>query len=141
MPALVAMLAADPVAQAREEPATGDLAAYYAAFDVIDVQEHELLLVADRGGEVVATLQLTLLPGLARRGALRAQIEAVRVREDLRGEGLGAAMIGWTIDEAQRRGCTLVQLTSDNARVDAHRFYQRLGFTASHTGFKLSLPR
>ena len=89
------------------------------------------------GGAVVATLQLTVIPGLARRGSLRGQIEAVRVHEDLRGRGLGEALMTWAIDEARRRGCTLVQLTSDKRREDARRFYERLGFTASHEGFKL----
>ena len=88
---------------------------------------------------MVATLQLTFIPGLARRGALRAQIEAVRVHPDLRGRGLGHALIASAIDEARRRGCALVQLTSDVRRTDAARFYERLGFVASHTGFKLQL--
>ena len=87
----------------------------------------------------MGTFQLSFLPGLARRGALRAQIEAVRVRADHRGRGLGAAMIGWAIEEARRRGCALVQLTTDKARADAHRFYEGLGFVASHEGLKLPL--
>ena len=85
------------------------------------------------------TLHLTVLPGLDRRGASRAQIEAVRVRADLRGRGLGRAMASWTLEEARRRGCALVQLTSDGSRTDAHRFWAGLGFTASHVGFKLPL--
>lgn len=85
------------------------------------------------------TLQLSVLPGLARRGASRAQIEAVRVRGRYRDRGLGTAMVTWAIDKARRRGCALVQLTSDRSRGDAHRFYRRLGFTASHDGFKLPL--
>jgi len=84
-------------------------------------------------------MQLSFLPGLARRGALRAQIEAVRVRDDFRGGGLGAAMLAWAIDEARRRGCALVQLTTDKSRTSAHRFYERLGFVASHEGMKLTL--
>jgi GNAT superfamily N-acetyltransferase len=88
---------------------------------------------------VVGTLQLTLIPGMARRGALRAQIEAVRVRENLRGRGLGSALLAWAVDEARRRGCALVQLTSDKRRAEAHRLYGRLGFEASHEGFKLRL--
>jgi GNAT superfamily N-acetyltransferase len=84
-------------------------------------------------------LQLGVLPGLARRGALRAQLEAIRVRQDLRGRGLGEAMLQWSVAEARRRGCTLVQLTSDKSRADAHRFYGRLGFVASHDGFRLHL--
>ncbi len=86
-------------------------------------------------------MQLSFLPGLARRGALRAQIEAVRVRDDHRGRGLGAALFQWAIEEARRRQCALVQLTTDKSRADAHRFYERLGFVASHEGLKLRLLR
>ena len=82
---------------------------------------------------------LTFIPGLARHGALRAQIEAVRVGGRYRSQGLGEAMIRWAVDEARRRGCRLVQLTSDKRRTSAHRFYSRLGFAASHEGFKLQL--
>ena len=89
---------------------------------------------------MVATMQLTFLPGLARRGASRMQIEAVRVDGDLRGNGIGSAMIRWAVAEAGRRGAALVQLTSDNTRLDAHRFYERLGFVQSHAGFKLAPP-
>ena len=117
-----------------------DLTPYLAAFDAVDADPGELLVVAERARAVVGTLQLSILSGLARRGAIRAQIEAVRVRDDQRHQGLGGAMLRWAIAEAQRRGCGLVQLTSDNARVDAHRFYERLGFVASHIGYKLQLP-
>ena len=86
-------------------------------------------------------MQLTFLPGLARRAALRAQVEAVQARGDFRSRGLGAALLEWAIDEARRRGCALVQLSCDKSRVDAHRFYERLGFVASHEGLKLTLPR
>ncbi len=89
--------------------------------------------------DVVGTMQLSFIPGLARRGALRVQIEAVRVGEHYRSQGLGGPMFGWAIAEAQRRGCALVQLTTDKARTDAHRFYERLGFIASHEGLKLEL--
>ena len=84
-------------------------------------------------------MQLTSIPGLARAGATRLQIEAVRVRAELRGNGLGGAMIAWAVAEGRRRGAGLVQLTSDQTRLDAHRFYERLGFAASHVGFKLAL--
>ena len=84
-------------------------------------------------------MQLSFLPGLARRGALRAQLETVRVHADYRGQGLGAAMFEWAIEESRRRGAALVQLTTDKSRSDAHRFYDRLGFVASHEGFKLHL--
>jgi GNAT superfamily N-acetyltransferase len=88
---------------------------------------------------VVGTLQLTFIPGMARRGALRAQIEAVRVGEAQRGLGLGREMMLWAIEESRRRGCALVQLTTDKQREAAHRFYARLGFAASHEGMKLAL--
>jgi GNAT superfamily N-acetyltransferase len=116
-----------------------DLAAYTTAFLAIDADPAHLLVVAESSGEIVGTMQLSFMPGLARRGELRAQIEAVRVAESFRGSGLGAAMMGWAIGEARRRGCGLVQLTSDKSRTDAHRFYQRLGFVASHEGMKLAL--
>ena len=90
-------------------------------------------------GTVVATMQLTLIPGLARGGATRMQVEAVRVAASARGHGLGTAMMRWAIDEARSRGAALVQLTSDARREDAHRFYERLGFSPSHVGFKLFL--
>ena len=137
VPAIVALLADDPLGARRESP--DDLAPYLAAFEVIDADPHQVLVVADRDGAVVGTAQLTLLAGLSRRGATRAQIEAVRVSSDERGSGLGTTLIEWAIDEARNRGCALVQLTSDKSRMDAHRFYTRLGFQATHEGFKLML--
>jgi GNAT superfamily N-acetyltransferase len=140
IPALVALLAADQLGTTRDGVNTDqDLAAYQRAFGAIDADPAHLLVVAQAGPRVVGTLQLSFIPGLARRGALRAQIEAVRVHESYRGRGLGAAMMGWAIEEARRRGCGLVQLTSDKSRPDAHRFYQQLGFVASHEGMKLRL--
>jgi GNAT superfamily N-acetyltransferase len=139
--AIVAMLADDPLGAQREQE--GD-PAYLAAFDVLDADPRQLLVVADLNSadlnsEVVGTLQLTFLPGLSRRGATRAQIEAVRVRADQRGSGLGGTLIRWAVDTAREHGCALVQLTTDASRVDAHRFYERLGFQASHVGMKLAL--
>ena len=96
-------------------------------------------MVVAAGDQPVGTLQLTIIPGLARRGALRGQIEAVRIHAEHRGSGLGADLMRWAIDESRRRGCALVQLTSDTSRTEAHRFYERLGFEASHTGFKFKL--
>jgi GNAT superfamily N-acetyltransferase len=138
--AVVDLIAADQLGATRDGVRDeADLTAYRAAFESIDADPAHLLIVADQGGEVVGTMQLSFLPGLARRGAPRAQIEAVRVAQSQRGSGLGAAMMRWAIDEASRRGCALVQLTSDKARTDAHRFYARLGFVASHEGMKLAL--
>ena len=135
--AIVAMLADDHLGARREDP--DDLAPYLAAFKAIDADPHQFLAVARRGDRVVGTLQLTFLPGLSRRGALRAQIEAVRVHADERGAGLGARLVAWAEEEALRRGCSMVQLTSDASRTDAHRFYERLGYTASHVGLKKPL--
>lgn len=140
LPAIVDLLAADQLGATRDGVRTAeDLAAYRQAFNAIDGDSAHLLVVAEAGGSIVATFQLSFLPGLARRGALRAQIEAVRVRGDYRGRGLGEAMMRWAIDEARRRGCALVQLTSDKSRHGAHRFYGRLGFAATHEGMKLPL--
>lgn len=116
----------------------GDRRAHELAFRAIDEDPAHLLVVAD-DGEVIGTMQLTLLPGLSRGGATRLHIEGVRVRSDRRSGGLGQAMIEWSIGEARRRGASLVQLTTNAARHDAHRFYARLGFTPSHLGFKLAL--
>jgi GNAT superfamily N-acetyltransferase len=138
--AIVELLAADQLGATRDGADDDEgLEPYRRAFEAIDADPAQLLLVADSGGEIVATMQLSFLPGLARRGALRAQIEAVRVRVDQRGSGLGGELMIWAIEEARRRGCALVQLTSDKRRTDAHRFYERLGFVASHEGFKLAL--
>ena len=137
LPAVVALLADDHLGSRRE--AGADLAPYRRAFELIAADPAHALVVAVDGAEIVGTLQFSVLPGLSRRGALRGQIEGVRVRADRRGEGLGAAMIGWAVEEAGRRSCALVQLTTDTSRTDAHRFYERLGFVASHVGFKLEL--
>jgi GNAT superfamily N-acetyltransferase len=137
LPALIALIAADQLGATRED--ASDLAPYERAFAAIDADPAQLLMVAEHDGEIVGTFQLSFIPGLARRGALRAQIEAVRVREDHRGSGLGSAMFEWAIAEARKRGCALVQLTSDKQRADAHRFYARLGFVPSHEGFELRL--
>jgi len=139
LPAPVALLADDPLGAARES-ADGDLAPYRRAFDLLDADPAHLLVAAVDGDALVGTLQLTFLPGLARRGALRGQIEAVRVAAGARSRGLGAAMVGWAVEEAGRRGAALVQLTTDKRRADAHRFYERLGFVASHEGMKFLVP-
>lgn len=142
VPAIVDLLAGDELGASRDGITTDDnLDVYLAAFHEVDADPAHVLLVATEGADVVATMQLTFLPGMARRAALRAQIEAVRVRDDFRSRGLGAALMQWAVDEAGRRGCALVQLSSDKSRVEAHRFYERLGFVASHEGFKLTLPR
>ncbi|WP_324790124.1 GNAT family N-acetyltransferase [Streptomyces sp. H51] len=137
VPAIVAMLADDPLGARRESP--DDLSPYLAALDRLTSDPHQHLVVAEHEGRVVGTLQLTIVPGLSRRGATRSIIEAVRVHADERGSGLGTLLIEWAIDRSRRLDCQLVQLTSDRTRSDAHRFYERLGFEPSHLGFKLQL--
>jgi GNAT superfamily N-acetyltransferase len=134
---IVAMLADDDLGAQRESP--DDLTPYRKAFEVIDVDPHQLLIVAERGGAVVGTLQLSRLAGLSRKGSFRAQVEGVRVASSERSNGLGQHLMEWAVGQARSWGCQLVQLTSDKARTDAHRFYDRLGFIASHEGYKLSL--
>ncbi|WP_037856261.1 GNAT family N-acetyltransferase [Streptomyces sp. NRRL S-340] len=137
VPAIVALLADDPLGALRESP--DDLAPYLAALERLRADPNQHLVVALRDGRVVGTLQLSVVPGLSRRGATRSIIEGVRVHADERSNGLGTRLIQWAIDTSRREGCRLVQLTSDRTRTDAHRFYERLGFEASHVGYKLSL--
>jgi len=137
IPAIVAMLADDPLGAQRESP--DDLTPYLAALERLSADPNQHLVVAVREDRIIGTLQLTVIPGLSRKGAIRSIIEAVRIHADERGSSLGTRLIEWAVDESRRQGCQLVQLTSDTTRTDAHRFYERLGFTASHVGFKLAL--
>ncbi|MFE3504408.1 GNAT family N-acetyltransferase [Kitasatospora sp. NPDC059160] len=137
LPAIVAMLADDPLGATRESP--DDLTPYRTAFTRIDRDPHQHLVVAERAGRVVGTLQLTVIPGLSRAGTTRTIIEGVRIHADERGSGLGTELIEWAVERSRELGADLVQLTSDATRTDAHRFYERLGFTASHLGFKRQL--
>ena len=139
VPAIVALLADDPIAAGREPVSEALDAAYWRAFDAIDADPRNALLVCVVAGSVVGTMQLTFIPSLSRRGGERAEIEAVRVAASQRGQGLGERMIRWALSEARARGCVLVQLTTDKRRTDAHRFYERLGFKATHEGMKLVL--
>ncbi|MFF9013200.1 GNAT family N-acetyltransferase [Streptomyces sp. NPDC014870] len=137
LPDIVAMLADDPLGAQRESP--DDLTPYTAAFQRLAHDPHQHLVVAVRGTMVVGTLQLTVIPGLSRRGSTRSIIEGVRIHAQERGSGLGTRLIEWAVEESRRQGCQLVQLTSDTTRTDAHRFYERLGFEATHLGFKMAL--
>ncbi|MGW2252936.1 N-acetyltransferase family protein [Kitasatospora sp. NPDC001660] len=137
LPAIVAMLADDPLGATRESP--DDLTPYRTALARIAGDPHQHLVVAERAGRVVGTLQLTLVPGLSRKGSTRAIIEGVRIHADERGSGLGTELIEWAIERSRKLGADLIQLTSDATRTDAHRFYERLGFVRSHYGFKYRL--
>lgn len=137
VPLLVPLLIEDAI-RAVDEGAPDD-PIYAKAFAAIDADPNQLLLVGELNAQVVATLQLTFLQYLMHRGRPIALVEAVRVASQLRGQGIGARMMKAAIDEAKRRGCARVQLTSNKQRLAAHRFYERLGFIASHEGMKLQL--
>jgi GNAT superfamily N-acetyltransferase len=134
--AIVRLLADDDLGRSREG---GDDNAYASAFAEIERDPNNIIFVIDIAGAVAGCAQLTIIPGLSRRGARRGQIEAVRIAAGHRGAGLGRWFMGKLIEAARERGCGLVQLTSDRRRPQAHRFYESLGFTASHVGFKLTL--
>jgi GNAT superfamily N-acetyltransferase len=136
VPAIVAMLADDSLGQGREG---ADLAPYLAAFDQIAANPAHQLIVAEDAGRIIATCQLTILSGLSRQGARRALVEAVRVTADLRGRGIGAALMAECETRARAAGCGMIQLTTDRSRHDAHRFYERLGYQPSHIGMKKPL--
>lgn len=136
LPAIISLLVDDALGAGRESRA-GD--AYAHAFAQIDRDPNQLLAVAELDGQVIGTLQLTFLQGLSRGGAIRGQIEAVRIASHLRGQGIGQQMIAWAVATCRSRGCTMVQLTTDKSRGDAHRFYDRLGFEQSHLGYKMAL--
>ena len=137
--ALMLLLADDPISASRGDNAREtDASAYRSALTaIIEDSSNEIIVVVDDEGELLATMQLTRIPGMARRGATRLLVEAVRVRSDSRSTGVGSAMMSWvTGTAAPMIEADLVQLTSDEARHDAHRFYERLGFVGSHRGFK-----
>ncbi|MCI0570065.1 MAG: GNAT family N-acetyltransferase [Myxococcaceae bacterium] len=139
LPVLLALLADDAIARSRTGSSAEPTPAVRAAFDEIEADPNNELLVGEREGEVVACLQLTYIPGLSRGGMRRALVEAVRVRADLRGQRIGERLMEEGMARARARGCSLMQLTTDKRREAAHRFYARLGFSASHEGMKRAL--
>jgi ribosomal protein S18 acetylase RimI-like enzyme len=139
LPAIVALLADDPLGRQREEYAEPLPASYDDAFREIAAQAGNMVLIAEADGALVGCLQLTLIAGLSRRGMKRAQIEGVRVAGHSRGRQIGERLVRHAIDIARNEGCGLVQLTTDTSRTEAHRFYERLGFATTHLGMKLAL--
>ena len=139
LPSIIAMLADDALGQSREDASDPVNANYSSAFDVINNDSNQALTVALEGDDVIGCLQLTFIPGLSRLGMWRGQIESVRIARDKRGCGYGAKLFEWAIAECRKRGCGLVQLTTDKSRKDAYAFYESLGFSASHEGMKLGL--
>ncbi|RWO56404.1 MAG: GNAT family N-acetyltransferase [Mesorhizobium sp.] len=141
LPAIVALLADDALGAGREDPSTPLVPSYLDAFRAIDADPNQLLAVAVavEAGQVVGTLQLSFIPGISRKGAWRGQIEGVRVARQWRSRGVGKQMIEWAVAECRSRNCSFVQLTTDKSRQKAHAFYEALGFTASHLGYKMGL--
>lgn len=139
VPSIVALLAQDRLGHHREASSDPLPDGYWEAFDAIDDDPDNLLVVAEDHGVIVGTLQLTFIPYLTFRGGWRAQIEAVRIESNRRGQGVGRQLMEWAIDQARSRGCHLVQLTTNKTRTDAHRFYESLGFEPTHEGMKLYL--
>lgn len=136
---IVGLLADDVLGAVRETIRPEDATRYREAFSEIEADPNQFLCVVEDGSEVVGTFQLTIIPGLSRGGSKRAQIEAVRVSLSRRNEQIGEAMFKWAIEYSRSKGCSLMQLTTDKERPDAHRFYERLGFEATHIGYKLRL--
>jgi GNAT superfamily N-acetyltransferase len=139
---LMLLLADDPVSASRgDRAAAADRQAYSLALEeIVDDWSNDILLAVDEDGRAVGTMQLTRLPGMSRRGSARLLVEAVRVRSDARSLGIGSAMMRWVMQVAATTlAVGVVQLTSDTSRTDAHRFYERLGFAASHVGFKYQI--
>ena len=139
LPSIVRMLADDDLGSRRERYADPLPESYYSAFEQIEKDPNHELIVAEWDGEVVGTLHLMFLPSISFQGGLRAQVESVRVDKRFQSQGVGSAMMKWTVERANQRGAHVVQLTTHKTRVDAHRFYERLGFEGSHLGMKLSL--
>lgn len=141
LPEIVRMLADDPLGSQREHYIEGQplAQAYLNAYAEIAADPRQELIVAELDGRVVGTLQITFLRGISFQGGRRMQIEAVRVDRSLRSQGIGQQMMEWVIQHARQQGCFVIQLTTDKSRNDAHRFYERLGFVASHLGMKLRL--
>jgi GNAT superfamily N-acetyltransferase len=139
LPAIVQLLADDALGQTRETFQLPLPDTYLRAFAIIQNDPQQELTVAEHDGQIVGTFQLTFIQYLTYRGGIRAQIEAVRVRADYRGQGLGTLLFQYAIGRAKQRGAHLLQLTSDKQRPDAIRFYESLGFVASHEGMKLHL--
>lgn len=139
LPAIVEMLARDPLGAGREKYTLPLSEGYLSAFKAIDADPNNELIVASVGEQVIAVLQLTFIPNLTYQGSWRALVEGVRVAEAFRSQGVGRQLLRWAIDRAKARNCRILQLTTDKSRVDARRFYESLGFEATHEGMKLIL--
>ena len=141
LPEIVRLLADDDLGSQRECYEQPLPEPYYAAFEQINESDFFELIVAEVDGRVAGTLQLIFIPSISYQGGLRAQVESVRVEAALRSRGIGKQLMEWAVERARQRGAHLLQLTTHKSRKDAHRFYERLGFHASHIGMKISLDQ
>ena len=139
LPAVVALLMDDMLGQTREVLSDPLDPRYLAGFEAIEANPNDMLAVAEQDGTVVGCLQLTFLAGISHLGAWRGHVEGVRVAAELRGSGIGQQFLAWVIEQCREKGCRTLQLTTNAARIDAQRFYKKLGFEASHVGMKLTL--
>ena len=139
LPDIVRMLSDDFLGQQRERLEDPLPEGYFKAFNEIDADKNNELVIAELDGAIVGTLQLTFTPSISFQGGKRATVESVRVDQAYRGKGIGREMMLWAIERAKEKGCISMQLTTNADRADAHRFYKNLGFSASHVGMKLKL--
>lgn len=139
LPFIIALIVEDSVVTTDDDPADAAHPGYVKALAEITNDPNEEMIVVEEDGEPVGCFQLSYLPGLMRRGMKRGQIEVVHVAEAQRNRGIGGDMMRWAVERCRQNGCSMVQLTSNKKRLDAHRFYERLGFLRSHEGFKLYL--
>jgi GNAT superfamily N-acetyltransferase len=139
LPLIVGLIVEDSVVATNDDPADALHGDYTAALAAIDADPNQEMIVVEQDGAPIGCFQLSYLPGLMRRGMWRGQIEVVHVSETHRNRGLGSQMMKWALERCRERGCRMVQLTSNKKRLDAHRFYERLGFAKSHEGFKYYL--
>lgn len=139
LPGIIALLADDDLGRGREDVSADAFPHYATAFAAIEHDANQVPVVLLLGGAVAGYLQITFIPGLSRQGQWRGLIESVRIEKSLRGQGLGGQLMRFAIHQCRARGCGLVQLTTDKRRLDARRFYEQLGFVASHEGMKLEV--
>ncbi len=139
LPEIVRMLADDFLGATRERYENPLPKSYVKAFEEIEADKHNDLIVAEMNGEIVGTLQLTFTASISFQGGKRATVESVRVEDKFRGQGIGREMMLWAIERARQENCIFLQLTTNATRKDAHRFYEKLGFKSSHLGMKLIL--
>lgn len=139
LPFIVKLLTDDAVRATDDRPDEPFHPRYVASLRELETDPNQMMMLAMLGDETVGTIQLTFIPGISGLGTKRCLVEAVHIAPTHRSKGLGSQMIQWAIEQARQRGCGMVQLTSNKKRLDAHRFYERLGFLKSHEGFKYYL--